>query len=237
MPLPGADQVLEFLLADDPHRRRPDFRPLRSGRIVVLDAAEELDHVARLQAVAIQRQGDRLVERGAPAAAAAADRPAAGGNRSGCGTVAAAKSRNRPRPRASTGNVAVGVASDVFSRLRDPDERPLVGQHRSRCPKTTAATPGPPRRSRGIRTCRRRQSRTAPTTSWLPGSAGFIGNWSACLVAQAFRRCRRAGFLAVAEPLDHRAILPPFSGRLLLREIRTFVPGSPLTPSFGSGPS
>ena len=32
-------------------------------------------------------------------------------------------------------------------------------------------------------------------------------------------------------------IVPPLSGRLLRRKTCTFVPGSPLTPSFGIGPS
>ena len=34
-----------------------------------------------------------------------------------------------------------------------------------------------------------------------------------------------------------QSIVPPPSGRLLRRKICTFVPGNPLTPSFGSGPS
>ena len=99
--LPRLQHPLELLLADDPHGHHRAFRPLRPGRVVVFDAAEELDRRRPAPSRSDPAAGGPARRAAATDAAAAADRTAAGGNRSGCETVAAAKSRSRPRPKAS----------------------------------------------------------------------------------------------------------------------------------------
>ncbi len=126
----------------------------------------------------------------------------------------------------------MGVASDIFGGCVMPDERPLVGQH------------GNVARKRLLRRLAVLVDHAALELS-VAGDRELADDLLAAGLGGLHRERGRLG-LAVQTPrlrkqspelLHHKAIVPPPSGRLLRRKTSTFVPGNPLTPSLGSGPS
>ena len=127
--LPRLGHLLELFLGDHAHRDDGAFGPLCAGRIVVFDAGEHLDDVARLEAVAGHGMRDRLVQ---PPRRTRRQGTSTGNERE---SFRLRNSCSREMPQSSsaesiTGNTALGVASDMAGGWRSGHKRPLVGQQR-----------------------------------------------------------------------------------------------------------